>query len=230
MSTAAILLAAGTGVRLGAELPKAFVDLGGRPMLVHPLAAMNASGVVDRVVLVVPPGAREQLRPMLDDLRRTFGIEAIVEGGATRQESVRLGLAEAGDAAVVLCHDAARPFASARLFRQVVDALPRVDGAIPVVPSPDTVKVLSGGLVERTLPRGSLVLAQTPQAFQAEALRDAHQRASAGADATDDAQLLEEAGYRVGVVQGEPTNFKVTSAADLERARGLLVGRGVDAP
>ena len=225
MTTVAILLAAGTGERLGADLPKAFVPLGGRPMLAYSLDAISASRVVDRVVLVVPPGVARSLRAVLDDLCRAYAIDQLVDGGATRQESVRRGLDAAGDAGHVLCHDAARPFASPELFGRVLAPLDLVEGAVPVVPSPDTVKMVAGGFIERTVPRGSLRLVQTPQAFRTDVLREAHERATLeGREATDDAMLLEDAGYRVAAVEGEPGNFKITSVADLERAQALVAG------
>jgi 2-C-methyl-D-erythritol 4-phosphate cytidylyltransferase len=226
MRTAAILLAAGSGERLGAEAPKAFVTLGERPLVAHSLAAMAASGVLDRLVLVVPAGAPAALRGSIDDLCRSFPIDRVVPGGRSRQESVRLGLLEVGDVNLVVCHDAARPFASAELFARVLAPLDEVEGVVPVVPVPDTVKVVSAGMIERTLPRDSLRLVQTPQAFRAGPLREVHDRAEAeGRTATDDAMLLEAAGYRVAAVEGEEGNFKVTTTADLARAEALLAMR-----
>jgi len=118
-----------------------------------------------------------------------------------------------------VCHDAARPFASPALYSAVVSALASADGAVPVLAVADTVKRVRGGIVDATEPRDGLALAQTPQAFDAAALRDAHDRAEReGVEVTDDAAALEWAGYRVSAVPGEVRNFKVTTPEDLARA------------
>src|SRR5262249_40567868 len=133
------------------------------------------------------------------------------------------------DVDVVVCHDAARPFASADLWARVVRRLEaardRVGGVIPVLAPADTVKVLADGLVGETIPRDRVGLAQTPQAFGAAVLREGHERALAdGFEATDDAMILEWTGVPVGVIEGEAGNFKVTSADDLTAAERILAG------
>jgi len=148
----------------------------------------------------------------------------VIAGGRTRQESVRLALASVPmDAPVIVCHDAARPFAAPELFSAVIAALADADGAVPALLPPDTVKQVRDGFVESTLSRTDLRLAQTPQAFAAPALRESHRRAKeSGVRCTDDAGLLEWAGYRVRVITGEPVNFKITTPDDLARAERLL--------
>ena len=229
MTTVAIVVAAGSGVRMGSafDMPKAFVPLGGRPMFRYSLDAAEASGAVDGIVLVVPAAEIERARQQAGGRC----VRAVVAGGETRQASVRAGLAAAPvDAGVIVCHDAARPFASPDLFARVVSALaeaaPAVDGIVPVVAPADTVKRVADGVVTATIPRAEVVLAQTPQAFAAPALRDAHARAaSAGFEATDDAMLLEWCGGRVMVVDGETGNLKVTTADDLITAERVLIAR-----
>jgi 2-C-methyl-D-erythritol 4-phosphate cytidylyltransferase len=227
----ALLLGAGSGDRLGGDVPKAFVELAGRPLMGFSLEAISASGALDGVVLVVPAGHVGTARSLVTALRQEGCVLEVVPGGGTRQESVRLGLAAVGpEASTVVCHDAARPFASPALFARVVAAVaerPGASGAVPVVPTPDTVKRVRDGWVVETIPRDELGLVQTPQAFDADALREAHQRAgAAGQPATDDAMLLEAAGFRVIAVEGEVANFKVTTPEDLRRAEQLLAGRG----
>jgi 2-C-methyl-D-erythritol 4-phosphate cytidylyltransferase/2-C-methyl-D-erythritol 2,4-cyclodiphosphate synthase len=219
----AIVLAAGSGRRLGAEEPKAFLEIGGRSMLALAASAAAACPSVEALVAAVVPGSEERARALLEGL----AVPAeVVTGGPTRGASVVAALdALPGWAEAVACHDAARPFATTSLFDDVLDALEGVHGAIPVVPVPDTVKRVEGGLVVATEDRERLVLAQTPQAFLTEPLRDAHQRASRdGLSFTDDAAAMEWAGYRVRAIPGDPANVKITTARDLERARELVAG------
>jgi 2-C-methyl-D-erythritol 4-phosphate cytidylyltransferase len=238
MTTVAILLAAGAGTRMDAPIPKAFLELGGRPMFVHSLDTMAASEMIDAVVLVVPREGEDRAAALVREIDPRIAPAAIVGGGATRQESVGRGLgAVPVQTDLVVCHDAARPLASAALFRSVLDALrpegahedaERPDGAVPVIPSPDTVKRVLEGVVIETVPRTEIGLAQTPQGFRSWALRQAHARAVAHdeAEATDDAMLLEAAGFRVMAVDGELGNFKITTPEDLRRAERVLEEAG----
>jgi 2-C-methyl-D-erythritol 4-phosphate cytidylyltransferase len=227
VNAVALILAAGSGDRLGAGVPKALVALRGRPMVLHVLETVAASEVVQSVILVVPKVDRARFEAVLSERPQAVPIEAVVPGGWTRQESVRLGLeALGGHPDVVLCHDAARPLASAELFRRVIDGLAGVAGCVPIVPSPDTVKLVEDGRVIRTLPRSQIGLAQTPQAFELTALREAHARAAReGQEGTDDGMLVEAAGYVVGAVEGEAGNFKITTLEDLRRAEQVLAAR-----
>ena len=223
MTTVALLLAAGLGSRLGQGTPKAFVSLSGRPMFLFSLEAMEDSGVIDAVILVAPPSALTEARSIVEALGSSL-IGDVIPGGATRSSSVREGLAAIPpNADIVMCHDAARPFASPELFRRVIEALGNADGpdgVVPVIPSPDTVKRLDGWRVAETIPRDAVGLAQTPQAFRAPALQSAH--AADSPEATDDATLLERSSFRVQAVEGEPNNFKITTGEDLRRAETLL--------
>lgn len=198
-------------------------------MAAYSLDAVARSRAVDSALLVVPSEGADGAEAA--SLMAVGGAEisvTTVRGGRTRQESVRLGLrALPPDASIIVCHDAARPFADSALFDRVVTALLRssgdVAGVIPVVPSVDTVKRVVDGRVVETLLRAEVALAQTPQAFDAAALRRAHDLAEGtGPYATDDAMLLEAAGYRIAVVEGDLANFKVTTLEDLRRAEALL--------
>jgi 2-C-methyl-D-erythritol 4-phosphate cytidylyltransferase len=201
MSTWAVVVAAGQGDRFGG--PKQYRPLAGRRVLDWSLDA--ARSVADGVVLVVARGHED------DD----EAVDALVAGGATRSASVRAGLeAVPDDAEVIVIHDAARPAASPALFAAVVEAVRAgADGAVPGLPLVDTIKRIDAeGAVVATEDRAALVAVQTPQAFRAAALRAAH---ALGADATDDAALVERAG-RVVVVPGDPANRKITVPDDLE--------------
>ncbi|HLA92649.1 MAG TPA: 2-C-methyl-D-erythritol 4-phosphate cytidylyltransferase [Actinomycetota bacterium] len=212
----AIVLAAGSGERLGQDRPKAFVELAGRPLLAHAAGAALTCPEISLVIVAAPPGGEDLAHAMVESL----GAHAVVTGGVTRRASVLAALrAVPADAAAIVCHDAARPFARAGLFARVLAALEGADGVVPVVPVPDTVKRVDGDVVLGTEPREGLVLAQTPQAFLAPALREAHERAERdGDEMTDDAAALERAGFRVRTVPGDPGNFKITTPEDLARA------------
>jgi 2-C-methyl-D-erythritol 4-phosphate cytidylyltransferase len=201
------------------------VALGGIPLFAHSLRMAALAGQIDSAVVVFPEPELAAASRLASGLRDVVPVTAVVAGGSTRQESVRRGLAVVpDDGALVVCHDAARPFASPALYDAVVRAVsPDCPGAVPGVRSSDTVKRVGSGRVLETLARDELVLAQTPQAFDAAVLRDAHERAAReGWTATDDAMLLERAGHAVAVVPGEDLNFKITTEADLRRAESLV--------
>ena len=217
MNTVAVVPAAGSGERLAAGAPKAFVNLGGRPMLEHALAGLRDSGVVDGVVVAVPP-------TRTDEAKLVFGGDAvIVAGGSDRTESVRLALEAIGDAEFVLVHDAARALTPPSLIARVVHALQAGHPAvIPGLPVTDTIKAVdANGVVLGTPERAGLRAIQTPQGFQAELLRRAYERASAGGF-TDDASVVEMTGTPVQVVDGDPLAFKITTPNDLLLAEALL--------
>jgi 2-C-methyl-D-erythritol 4-phosphate cytidylyltransferase len=217
MSTVAIVPAAGSGERLAAGAPKAFVNLCGRPMLEHALRGLRDSGVVDSVVVAVPPNRT-------DEAKLIFGGEAvIVAGGIDRTESVRLALAAVGDAEFVLVHDAARALTPPALIVRVVAALQAGHAAVvPGLPVSDTIKAVdANGAVIGTPERSGLRAVQTPQGFQTELLRRAYESATAG-EFTDDASVVEVTGTRVQVVEGDPLAFKITTPTDLLLAEALL--------
>jgi 2-C-methyl-D-erythritol 4-phosphate cytidylyltransferase len=221
MNAAAIVPAAGRGDRLAEGRPKAFVELGGRTLLARVMEVIEACPDVEAVVVAAPGGWEGRAREIA---AQSSKLMAVTGGGETRQASVlsALGLIPEQIDAVV-CHDAARPLATPKLFSSVLGALDRADGAVPAVPASDTIKRVDGATVVETVARDDLMLVQTPQAFHREVLVDAHRRAvDDGATATDDAALVERAGYRVVVVPGEDHNVKVTRPEDLRLAFALL--------
>jgi len=222
--SAAIVVAAGSGERLGAGRPKAFVALAGRPMVAWSLDAVAAAGI-PRAVVAVPPGHGAVAEEALSGAADAFPLGLVlVEGGATRSASVRNALAAAGEVEAVTVHDAARPLVAAELFTATLSALADADAAIAAARVTDTVKEAGpDGLVVHTHDRSRLWAIQTPQAFRAGVLRRA---LDVGDDvlarATDDAWLVERAGGRVRVVESSPANFKVTTPHDLALAESLL--------
>jgi len=220
----AVLVAAGRGDRMGLDRPKAFANLNGRPLLAESLERLDASDWIESLVIVTPDAWEEPAILLAEELG-AGKVHAAVPGGATRQESVRRGLAEvAEEAVVVLVHDAARPLVGEDVLERVLTGLgDGWDGVVPVLPLADTVKRAEGEAVRETVDREGLYAAQTPQAFLAGSLR----RAFAGeAVATDCAGLVEASGGRVRIVEGDPRLVKVTTAADLDLVEALLGAEG----
>ena len=217
----AVLVAAGRGERLGGPHPKAFAKLAGRPLLAESLERLDASDWVEAVVVVAPEGWEEPAILLAEELG-AGKVTAAIAGGETRAASVRAGVAEVPDeAAVTLVHDAARPLLPPEVLDRVVGALEQGwDGVVPALPVGDTLKRAEGGRVVDTVDRSGLFAVQTPQAFVTAVLR----RALAGGrdDATDCASLVEEAGGRVGLVEGDRRLEKVTVARDLDFVEALL--------
>ncbi len=249
MTTLAILTAAGSGTRLGRDVPKALVDLGGSPLVLHAARCLAASGVVDRIVVTAPAGLAGAVSDVVAADAHVACPVRVVDGGPTRQASVAAGLALAGpEDDVVLVHDAARPLAPPELVRRVVAAVRAGHPAVvPGLPVTDTIKRVSpaaatrasaarpdpGPVVERvvdTPDRALLRAVQTPQGFDRALLQRAHAAGAARAAqedvaATDDAGLVEALGEEVHVVAGEESALKITTERDLALARVLLEGR-----
>jgi 2-C-methyl-D-erythritol 4-phosphate cytidylyltransferase len=221
LSTWAVLVAAGRGERLGGDRPKAFARLGGRPLLAESLERLEASDRVDAIVVVCPDGWEEPSILVAEELG-CGKVTATVAGGASRAESVRIGVGEtADDAVALLVHDAARPLLPEAVVERVLVALGEGwDGAVPGMPVSDTVKRVKAGLVAETLPRSELVAVQTPQAFPAGVLRAALEGDVAAA--SDCASLVEARGGRVTVVPGDARLLKVTTPEDLALVESWL--------
>ena len=217
--TAALIVAAGRGTRLGAPLPKQYLTLGGVPVLRRTVEAFTRHPAVDRVRVVIHPDDR----PLHDRALAGLAVLEPVAGGAARQDSVRNGLESLAALRPdrVLVHDAARPFASAELIGRILAALDEAPGAIAAIPLRDTVKRAAAGRVAATLDRASLWRAQTPQGFRFPEILAAP-RAAAGSDLPDDAAVAERAGIEVRLIEASEVNFKVTTSDDLDRAERLL--------
>jgi 2-C-methyl-D-erythritol 4-phosphate cytidylyltransferase/2-C-methyl-D-erythritol 2,4-cyclodiphosphate synthase len=221
------VVAAGRGARFGGEQPKQYAMLAGRPLLHHSLAALAGHPAVAGVRAVIHA----------DDLalyeRAAEGLALLdhVPGGASRQDSVRLGLESLEELAPerVLIHDGARPLLPTEVIDRVLRALDRTPGAIAALPLTDTLKREQDGLIADTVARQGLWRAQTPQGFHYPAILAAHwdaHRTAKGAELTDDAAVAERAGLPVALVEGSPRNLKVTTPEDLARAEALLTGSG----
>ncbi|HSL92127.1 MAG TPA: 2-C-methyl-D-erythritol 4-phosphate cytidylyltransferase [Candidatus Limnocylindrales bacterium] len=232
----AIVVAGGSGKRMGGDTPKQFLPLGGRPILERTISALAASTQIDGILLALPPGLPGNVKASYRGLPKVLQA---VDGGAERQDSVRNALSAVPDEAeVILVHDAVRPFVSGDLLARCV-VLAREHGAVvPVVPVRETVKAWDRkGKTLSTVDRSLLFRAQTPQAFRAGILRAAYEKAEAGGwRGTDDASLVEGAGYPVTPIPGEEANIKITTPEEFRMAEGLLhaeadfrIGLGGDA-
>jgi len=224
MHVTAIVPAAGGGTRLAGPLPKQYLVLAGIPLLTRTLQALRASGRVDHLILVVPPGHEARCR---SELLEPFGLQAdaVIPGGADRQASVFAGLSRVPEGTdLILVHDGARPFVTVGVIQAAVSAASEAGAAVVAIPVTDTIKVVGrDGAVKETPERGRLWAAQTPQVFRPALLREGHLRAlQDGFRGTDDSALVERLGHPVRLVPGVPENLKITTPADLALAEHIL--------
>ena len=226
---AAIVAAAGSGLRMNSEVRKQYLCLDGLPILVRSLKLFIDHPEVEQVIAVIPRGEEkivcDLVEPYLD-----FDRITMVTGGETRAESIYRGIEKLSSVCSMVCiHDAARPLASGKLLSELLAAASCCGAAIPAVPVSDTIKEIDEkSNVINTLPRSRLRAVQTPQVFQRELIVGAYRAAgqSGFKDATDDAALLERVGIAVKVVSGEPDNIKITTTRDLLLASLILKGAG----
>jgi len=225
MRVVAIVAAGGRGARLGAEVPKQLLSIGGESILRRSVRLFAEIDRIGEIVVVLPPDLAAAVPPDLDLPGKPLSV---VAGGARRQDSVRLGFEAIRDRAdIVVIHDAARPFASPGLVMRTIDAAVESGAALAALGVSDTVKLAgavgSAGpiVVERTVPRERVFLAQTPQAFRTDVLAAAIDAGRGEVMATDEASLAESAGFPVRIVAGEPTNLKITTMTDLKIAEAL---------
>jgi 2-C-methyl-D-erythritol 4-phosphate cytidylyltransferase len=218
-SVGVIIPAAGRSERMGGR-DKLFVVVRGKPLLAHTLTAFDVCPGVHRVVLVLSPENMERGRELVAE-GGFDKVAAVCQGGERRQDSVRNGLEALAPCQWVVVHDGARPLVTAELIERGLEAAKETGAAIAALPIRDTVKEVEPlGLIGRTLSRGQLWAAQTPQVFRYDILRQAHQQAQG--EATDDATLVEKLGYQVKVFEGSLGNIKVTTAADLALVETFL--------
>ena len=219
-----VIPAGGTGTRLGRRTPKQFLRLGRATILAHTLRHFERHPGVRAIVIAAPTAHVARTRALLGLRAGNCRRVEVVPGGATRQESVWRGLGALPEGLdLVLVHDAVRPFITRALIDAVAGAAAAAGAAVCALPVAETVKRVRDGVVEATLDRSVLWAVQTPQGFRVDLLREAHDKARRdGAEATDDAMLVERLGHQVRVVPGLPGNVKITTPADLRAARGTV--------
>ena len=220
-----VVVAAGSSTRMGTD--KLMLTLGGIPVIVRTLKAVEAAPSVDEIILVT----REDMMVPLSQLCQEFAmtkVTKVIRGGKTRTESVRLGTLEAsGDAQVIAIHDGARPLVTTEVIESVIAQALESGAAAPAVPVKDTIKVARKGVVESTPDRASLFAVQTPQVFEASLIRAALQKAlDDGAEMTDDCSAVERLGMKVVLTEGDVRNLKLTTPEDILTAEALLEGSG----
>jgi len=218
MTVTALIVAAGTGSRLGGGVPKQYRPIAGKAVLAHAVDALASHPAIDTVRVVIGPGQEELAQVALG--QRDVGD--LIIGGKERSDSVRAGLA-AIDADVILVHDAARPFCPHGVIDRLLGGLERNDGAVPVVPIPDTL-ARADAMLGEPIDRAGAVKVQTPQAFRLPSLRQAYDRWTGDAP-TDEATVARAAGLSVAAIEGDPMLDKLTSAADWARAEGAQAQR-----
>ncbi len=221
MKCGVIIPAGGSGRRFGAKKPKQFNDFAGIPLLIRTILPFEEHESVESIIIPINSDWYNYTKEIV--LRYNLKkVKGIVVGGTTRQESVNHGLRSEHlkDCDVVVIHDAVRPFVTKELIDRVLDAAEDYGAAIPALPPVDTIKEMNGtGIVTKTHDRNKLCSVQTPQAFWYDIIKEAFdQAAKAGFEGTDDAQLVEFIGYKVKVVEGETSNFKITTQNDLRVA------------
>ncbi|NBU84238.1 MAG: bifunctional 2-C-methyl-D-erythritol 4-phosphate cytidylyltransferase/2-C-methyl-D-erythritol 2,4-cyclodiphosphate synthase [Sphingomonadaceae bacterium] len=219
MTITAIIVAAGKGERAGGPVPKQYAMVGGKSLLAHAVMAFSSHQSIDQIIVVIGEGQSDLAREALGEVA---GLR-IITGGAERQDSVAAGIAAAGDADILLIHDAARPFLPHTVINRLIEAMETSDGAVPALPVADTLSRGNqhlGDVVDRT----NLYRIQTPQAFRAEAIKTAHSQWR-GPVATDDAQMARAAGYRVALVAGDIMLEKVTTPQDFAEAERRISAR-----
>jgi 2-C-methyl-D-erythritol 4-phosphate cytidylyltransferase len=227
---AAILPAAGLGTRMGADMPKQFLELDGTPLVIHSVRRIASCPLVTDIIVATRADVVETLEERIRGERFMQAVR-VVRGGDSRQDSVALALQEVSDdTEIVLVHDAVRPFVTREQIVRVIEEARRCQAAILGIPAMDTVKEVKRAslpedvaLIIGTIPRERVVLAQTPQAFATKLIKEAFARAQAdGVNASDEAGLVERIGHDVHVVLGSERNIKITKPADMELARFYL--------
>jgi 2-C-methyl-D-erythritol 4-phosphate cytidylyltransferase/2-C-methyl-D-erythritol 2,4-cyclodiphosphate synthase len=218
MTVTALIVAAGSGSRMGGDLPKQYRPIGGKAVLAHAVDALASHPAIDEVRIVIGQGQEELARAALNGRE----VGGLIIGGTERTDSVRAGL-EAIETDVILVHDAARPFCPQGVIDRLLAALDNAEGAVPVLAVADTL-ARADGLLGEMVDRSQLVRVQTPQAFRFGSLAEAYSQWS-GATPTDESTVVRAAGRRVAVVEGDPMLEKLTTAADWQRAEAWLNSR-----
>ncbi|MDP8299567.1 MAG: 2-C-methyl-D-erythritol 4-phosphate cytidylyltransferase [Candidatus Tantalella remota] len=223
MKTVGIILAGGTGERMGGELPKQFLELAGKPVIAHSIEAFDKSVLIDVIIIVCHAEHIDRMADIVKGIKPKKECK-IIPGGKTRQESSYNGVkACPEDTEYVLIHDAARPFVTDRIIKDVLEAATETGASMPVIDMDDTVVVAEAGMVTEVPDRNTLKRVQTPQGFKYEVILKAHDRALTDGikDSSDDCGMVLNISAGVGIVSGDKNNGKITEHMDLHIADGF---------
>lgn len=219
MKCVVIIPAAGIGTRFGGQLPKQFSDYDSIPILIHTLKLFERVDEVANVIVAITPSWEDYTKDMIS-IHSLLKVNKIIEGGKERQDSVfnALNSLNTNEYDIVIIHDAVRPFASSELVRKIINTAGEYGAVVPALTPKETIKQIDDkGMVQRTLDRNTLCAVQTPQGFRSEIINSAYKKAiDNNFYATDDAALVEYAGFPVKVIEGEETNIKITTKFDIQ--------------
>ena len=220
MKVSAIIPAAGLGVRLGEE--KQFKLLAGYPLFIHSIRAFINSPKIDEIVIVVPKNKKKIIYDWLTPISHKKNI-VVTHGGFKRQDSVKNGVLSSDSNSSLICiHDAARPFITSKIIEECITSAKNSDGAVVAIPSTSTVKYSRNNIIEKTINRDNVWLAQTPQVFWRDKLLKAYNNLGKTDIITDESVLMEKMGYKISLVSGDEANFKITTLEDWKRAESYL--------
>jgi 2-C-methyl-D-erythritol 4-phosphate cytidylyltransferase len=224
MKAWAIIVAGGSGKRMGSALPKQYLDIGGKPILERTLTPFAGCPLIDGIVIAAPESDFGRIGGILPSLRIPAEGFHVVQGGRERRDSVRNALDAVPDSAgIIVIHDAVRPFITSALVADCIRAAEAHDAVTAMRPLKETVKVVSDSVVVSTPDRSTLWITQTPQAFRREIILDAHRKAlSDGIVGTDDCMLVERLGVPVHIIEGDDRNIKITTPTDMILAEAIL--------
>lgn len=218
MKTNAIIVAAGSGSRFNSETPKQFLEIAGKPVLVHAIERFEASRSIDEIVIVLAQNLADSF--CVDQFPK---LKSVIAGGKSRAESVFNGLNTVSeDCSIVAVHDGARPLVSIEEIDRTIEKAATVGAACLVAPVTDTIKSIRGDEISATLDRSKLRRALTPQAFKIELLRKAFDGVSLDETVTDECYLVERLGHPIAIVEGSSRNIKITHSEDLAFAEAIL--------
>lgn len=221
----AVILASGSGRRINREIPKQFLELSGSPLIIHTLKPFEENGKIDEIIVVTREDYIDRTWELIKRYRLAK-VKKTVRGGKTRQESSKKGIDSCGDETkFVLIHDAVRPLVTNNLLNRLLRALNRHDAVVPVIPSPDTiVETDRKGLIKKVPDRSTLWRVQTPQAFDYQLIKQAHEKAleDGVSNSTDDSSLVSRIGQPVQTIKGDEKNIKITYPADFQIARKMF--------
>lgn len=219
----AIIVAAGSGTRFGADRPKQFLEIGGKPLLIHTLEKFQNCNSIDEIVLILSENEIENFQKTLAEFPISK-ISKIIAGGKTRAESVRNGLfsLDENETKIVAVHDGARPFVSPDEISETIEKAEEKGAACLVAPVFDTIKRIENGKIVETIDRNSLRRALTPQTFRFEILKESFAPENFDENATDECLLVEKAGHEIFFIDGSPKNIKITTREDFEIAELFL--------